>query len=175
MNIKSAFAIYEPITGLLTFSVEKLTPEQLEALEKAKDKQLDLSISVHRKKRSLDSNSYMWALLSKIAQVLNTSKDEVYEECLQKYGYLDEEIIITVKSDVDMSRIDGHWRFIRANGKFKGYIMIRGTSTYNTAEMSHFLDMVVQEAKDLGIETATPEQLAEMKRLYEQRYGEPQG
>jgi hypothetical protein len=53
--------------------------------------------------------------------------------------------------------------------------MIRGTSTYNTAEMSHFLDMVVQEAKDLGIETATPEQLAEMKRLFEQRYGKPQG
>ena len=49
--------------------------------------------------------------------------------------------------------------------------MIRGTSTYNTAEMSHFLDMVVQEAKDLGIETATPEQIEEYKRLYEKRYG----
>ena len=37
-----------------------------------------------------------------------------------------------------------------------------GSSAYSTAEMSRLLDDVVEEAKGLGIETATPEQLALM-------------
>jgi uncharacterized protein with NRDE domain len=111
------------------------------------------------------------ALCTKLAEVLNSSKDEIYEEELQKYGYLDEETVITVKSEVDMSRIDGHWRLIKDNGKFKAYIRVRGSSEYNSKEMAHFLDMIILDAKEQGIETDTPEQIEEYKRLYEQRYG----
>ena len=42
-----------------------------------------------------------------------------------------------------------------------------GSSAYSTAEMSRLLDDVVEEAKGLGIETATPEQLALMKEARE--------
>lgn len=39
-----------------------------------------------------------------------------------------------------------------------------GSSTYNTKEMSVLIDSIVCEAKELGIETATPEELERMKR-----------
>lgn len=177
MDLRGQYALYEPFTGLITLRVGKLTPDQLERLEKARDKDLDVSVKIHRKKRSLDANSYLWLILSKMAEVLKTSKDEVYETCIQKYGYVDEDVIITVLREVDMSKIDGHWHFIRNSSdmKYSAYVKIRGTSEYNTTEFSHFLDMVIQDAKDLGVETATPTEIAEMKRLYEQRYGEPQG
>lgn len=42
--------------------------------------------------------------------------------------------------------------------------MIKGSSEYDTVEMSHFIDRIVEEAKELGIETATPDELERMKQ-----------
>ena len=38
-----------------------------------------------------------------------------------------------------------------------------GTSSYNTSQMAVFVDYVVQEAKQLNIETLTPRELAILK------------
>ena len=43
-------------------------------------------IKKHHPKRTLNSNSYCWALIGKIADELRTSKDEVYLEMLERYG-----------------------------------------------------------------------------------------
>lgn len=128
---------------------------------------LGIKVGRYKEKRSLDANAYCWVLISKIAEVIKSSKEEVYEEMLQKYGYFyqDDEgyITVTVKASVDMSKIQGHWKFYKSNGKFNSYVMIKGTSEYNTVEMAHFIDMVVQEAKGLYIETMPPAELERMK------------
>lgn len=46
--------------------------------------------------------------------------------------------------------------------------MLRGSSTYDTAEMSTLINGLVEECKDLGIETMTPQELERMMALYEQ-------
>lgn len=128
---------------------------------------LDIKAVKHRGKRSLDANAYAWVLMSKIASALNTSKEEVYEEMLCRYGelYEDDEgyITITIKATVDIEKIPGHWQFIKDNGAFKAYAKIKGSSEYNTKEMSVFIDGIVSEAKELGIETLTPAELEQMK------------
>lgn len=132
---------------------------------------LSIKAVKYRQKRSLDANAYAWVLMSKIAAVLNTSKEEVYEEMLRRYGVLYEDeagyITITVKSTVDMSRIEGHWEKIRDNGTFTAYAMIKGSSEYDTKEMSVFIDGVVSEAKELGIQTETPEEIERLKALWQ--------
>ena len=132
------------------------------------DKQLDIEIKVHREKRSLDANAYAWVLMTKIAGVLNTSKEEVYEIELSKYGTLDEEedgcpITMTVLKKVDMSNIPGHWMKIKDNGKYCGYAMIKGSSKYDTKEMSVFIDGIISDCKELGIETMTPDEIERIK------------
>lgn len=128
---------------------------------------LDIKAVKHREKRSLDANAYAWVLMSKIAAALNTSKDEIYEEMLRRYGVLYEDddgyITITVKNSVDMHKVDGHWQLIKDNGTFKAYAMIKGSSQYDTKEMGCFIDGIVSEAKELGIETLTPHELEQMK------------
>ena len=138
------------------------------------DRKLSIKIVKYRKKRSLDANAYLWVICTKLAEVHQTSKDEIYEEMLQKYGvlYQDEDenyVIVTLKADIDTSKLEGHWKYYRSSedGKFKSYLMIKGTSSYNTSEMAHFIDMVVQEAKDEGIETLSPNELERMMRQYE--------
>lgn len=128
---------------------------------------LSISVKKFKKKRSLDANAYCWVLMSKIAEVVGTSKDEVYEDMLQKYGsfYKDDNgyIAVTVREEVDMSKIKGHWKFYSGNGEFSAYLMIKGSSEYDTSEMAKFIDRIVDEAKELGIETLTPDELERMK------------
>jgi len=149
----------------LTFELLNPTP-----LEIKPGVEYDLEIKKHRERRSLDANAYCWVLCSKIAEKVNTSKDEVYEEMLQKYGYMSD-ITITVKADVDMRRIDGHWKFYQesGDGRFKAYVLIRGSSEYDSKEMAHFIDMIIDEAKDLDIETMTPDQIEQIKKSWNNR------
>lgn len=134
---------------------------------------LSIKAAKYRKKRSLDANAYCWVIISKIAEIVRSSKEEVYEEMLQKYGYFyqDEDgyISITVKAGVDMGKITGHWKFLKSNGKFSSYLMIKGSSEYDTKEMSHFIDCIVEEAKALGIETMPPEEIQRLMERWETR------
>lgn len=157
-------------TGNKIISFETINDFQPQAIEEISDNKLNVIAKKYRQKRSLDANAYLWVLCSKIAEVEDSSKEEIYEQMLQKYGvvYSDDDgyITVTVKKEVDMSKIGGHWLYYRDNGKFACYLMIKGTSEYDTAEMAHFIDMVVQEAKELGIETLTPDELERMKSAW---------
>lgn len=155
----------------ISFSIDD--ESVLKEIEKLKNSKLSIQVKKYRKKRSLDANAYLWVLCSKLAIVHETSKDEIYEEMLQKYGelYQDDEgnyIIITLRADIDTSKIDGHWKYYKssADGKFKSYLMIKGTSQYDSLEMSRFVDMVVQEAKDDGIDVLPPDELERIKALW---------
>ena len=50
------------------------------------------------------------------------------------------------------------------------YWHIKGTHQMNSKEMSRILDSTIYEAQKLGIETATPTELAKMATLWENRY-----
>lgn len=51
------------------------------------------------------------------------------------------------------------------------YWHIKGSHQMNSKQMGRLISSVVYEAKNLGIETATPAELEKMQRLWEQRYG----
>ena len=157
----------------ITFSTtQNILPEY----EKLKDKdKLRIKTVQYRKKRSINANNYAWALMSKIAAVLKTDKDSIYEIMLQKYGtpYLDENGTsekISVLSNIDVSKYGIHTKFIgkgyAGDKEFSHYIVIKGSSEYNTKEMSDFIDGVVSDAQDLGIETLTPDELKRMKEQW---------
>ncbi len=136
---------------------------------------LSIKISKYREKRSLDANAYAWVLMSKIADAINSSKDDVYEEMLNRYGVFYKDgngyVVVTVKSSVNMSTIYGHWRKIKDVDGFSSYMMVKGSSEYDTAEMAKFIDGVIYEAKALGIETETPKEIERMKNLWQKNSG----
>lgn len=154
---------------IISFELNEEPTDGINAI--ASCEKLSITAKKFRHKRSLDANAYCWVLCTKIADAVNSSKDEVYEEMLQKYGYLyqDEDgyIPVTVKAGVDMSKIQGHWKFFKSNGKFDSYLMIKGSSEYDSAEMAKFIDRIIEEAKDLGIETLTPAELERMKAAWQ--------
>nr|DAS83810.1 MAG TPA: NinB protein [Caudoviricetes sp.] len=142
-----------------------------QAYEEFKEcEKLSLEIKKYRRKRSLDANAYAWVLMSKLAEVLHTSKEEVYEEMLRRYGTLYEDgegyITITLKSSIPIEKLEGHWLCIRKGDSYTGYAMIKGSSEYDTGEMSRFIDGVISECKELGIQTMTPDEIEELKQKW---------
>lgn len=120
--------------------------------EQDKDKRFE--VKEYHKKRSLNANAYAWALIGKIADVLRNSKDEIYLEMLKKYGQSE---IVSVLSDINVT---GYFKYfeeiatVKLQGKdFTHYKVFKGTSEYNSAEMAVFIDGVISEAEELGIDT----------------------
>ena len=135
----------------------------------SKGKGLTAEIKQFRHKRSLDSNSYLWVLLSEMANVLHTTKDELYLRVLGDYGVFTH---LVVKENV-VERVKNEWKLVKELGKViingKEGIQLQvyfGSSGYDTKEMCTLLDGVVQEAKELGINTATPQEIEAMNNSW---------
>lgn len=137
-----------------------------------KDKLLKVDIKQYRKKRSLDANAMLWVMLNEIAIALQTSKDEVYLEMLDRYGAFTH---IVVKSEM-VEKVKREWRLTRELGEIivNGQTGIQlqcyfGSSTYNTKEFSILLNGVIYEAKELGIDTITENEKLELMSKWGER------
>lgn len=131
-----------------------------------KDLEKKFEVKEYRQKRSLNANAYCWALIGEIADIMRKSKEDIYLAMLRDYGQSE---IISVRSDID---INGYFKYYEkfgtgtVNGKeFTHYKVYKGSSEFDTREMSIFIDGVIQEAQALGIQTLTPTQIAELKSL----------
>ncbi len=135
---------------------------------KDKDK-LSIEVKEYRERRSLSANAYAWSLIGQIADIVRAGKDEIYLMLLKRYGQSE---LISVLSHVPIRSYVKYFEEAgesKLNGKnFTHYRVYKGSSEFDTREMSIFIDGVVSEAKDLGIQTETPNQIAEMKA----RWGE---
>ena len=131
-----------------------------------KDK-LSIEIKEYRAKRSLNSNAYAWLLIGKIADVIRAGKDEIYFKMLKRYGQSE---LISVLSHIPIEHYVKYYEEAgesTLNGKlFTHYRVYKGSSDFDSREMSIFIDGVVGEAKDLGIQTETPDEIAKMKALW---------
>lgn len=55
-------------------------------------------------------------------------------------------------------------RFDKNGSPFRTYIMMRGSSDYDTKEMASLIDGVVSECRQMGISTLPPDEIERMKR-----------
>ena len=157
---------------MITFAVNSV-PTDLEDLQ---GKDLDVIAKVHREKRSLNANSYFHVLSGKIAEKAGTSLSHEKNRLIREYGqyeYIDGMIpTITVNAVFEDKMLDMegvHLKVIERPGETVKMAFLRGSHTYNTAEMSRLIDAAVEEAKELGVETMTPEQLERMKAAWKER------
>ena len=127
---------------------------------------LSVEITPYREKRSLSANSYFWVLVSNIASVIKSDIDSVYLGLLERYGQFTH---LLVKPNA-VEKIKQQWKTVKVldekqiNGqKAVQLLCYYGSSTYDSKEMSTLIDGAVYEAKELGIEVRTPDELARLK------------
>ncbi|MGC4018369.1 MAG: hypothetical protein QM793_03500 [Muricomes sp.] len=172
-------------TGRLTLLFEPLEDFR-PTYEELKDKEkLSLEIKSYRRKRSLDANAYYWVLLSKLCKVLQISNPEAHNMMLCKYGQpviIDGQLArmpLPDTEDADRKIRNSMEYHLKPTSDVRGgkdgvtyrtYLMLRGSSEYNTEEMAALINGLIMDCKDAGIsdaEIATPDE----KRLLKERYG----
>nr|DAU00055.1 MAG TPA: NinB protein [Caudoviricetes sp.] len=142
--------------------------------EAKKDKTWEATIEIKRKKRSLDANAYMWVLADKIADKLNTTKEAVYKEAIKDVGAFESLLIQDKAVDkfIELWEKQGIGNVAQVMYQSKvvdGCTAVRvyyGSSTYDTKQMSRLIDYIVSEAKEQGIETLTPDEIARLKSVW---------
>lgn len=148
---------------LLTLEINEKSVRQ--AYDELKDiEKLSVKLQKYREKRSLDANALCWKLCTEIANVLRADKETVYVEMLKRYGQSD---VVSVLSSVDVShyfKYYGEFGTGYANGKeFTHYKVYKGSSEYDSREMSILLDGIVSEAEELGIPIISKRELTLIK------------
>lgn len=136
----------------------------IETLDESKE--YTIEVKEKKKKRSLDANSYFWALTDKLSEKLNKPKTDIYREYIKEIGGVSDMLCMLDKA-VDKfcecwASMGIGYQTDRIESKLEGctnVIAYYGSSTYDTAQMSRLIDMAVQDCKQFGIPTYDKEEL----------------
>ena len=127
----------------------------------------------YTQRRSLDANAYFHVLVGKIADALTISKAKAKNVLICKYGQpqlLPDGDIMVYKTNAPeefmWEQESIHAIPVKYEEKATFYRIYPGRHTYDTKEMPVLIDGTVADAKELGIETATPAEIAEMKERW---------
>lgn len=130
---------------------------------------VDVTVKKHREKRSLDANAYFWVLVDQLTEKTRIPKTDIYRRYIREIGG-NHEMVCVIDSAVEKLRNGWEhnglgWQTDTMPSRIPGctnVILYYGSSTYNTRQMSHLIDMAVQDCQEQNIETLSPEKLAGM-------------
>lgn len=181
-NIAISYATGKPLLTLECDEHPTRLQEMIEGLRTAES--LSVKIGKFRKKRSLDANAYYWLLCGKLAKVLKISMPHCHNLMLRRYGTLEEfdgrpvYIIIQDTDEASQKADEAETYHIKPTAQvkegndglqYRTYLLLKGSHEYDTAEMSDLIEGLVDECKQVGIETATPDEIANMLSLWQTR------
>lgn len=129
---------------------------------------LTCEIKQKRRRRSLNANAYFWEITGKLAEKIGATKEDIYRQAIHDVGAF---VVATVAAD-DARRLCERWEtkglgwiaelIPPASGGKIQVMCYYGSSVYSTSEMSRLIEWIVDAAKNQGIETLTPAELAGM-------------
>ena len=143
-----------------------------------KDKLYDLT--EHKNKRSLPQNGYYWTLLGQVALKTRIPSAVIHNQNLRDLGLVlrvNDALVPVYIPDTDEAEkaaLNAETYHIKPTSKtqegkdgklYRCYVMLRGSSSFNTDEFAALLNLMVQEAKAQGIETMTPDEIEHLREL----------
>lgn len=165
--------------AILNLLVDQKT-EAMAAYDELNDTELTIKISKFRKKRSLDSNAYMWTLCGKLAEKLcdttkiKHTKEDIYKNAIREIGIFKDFQNLSQK---DAKTLQTAWQMLGTgwiaeqvdfmpDGENVIMRCYYGSSTYNQKQMTRLIRNIVQDCRAVGVETKTSDELAEMLSLW---------
>lgn len=158
----------------ITFSTKEDFSNQFDDLAK---EAVSIEIKKARKHRSLSANAYAWVLIDQItAKLQDTDKEggwtpeKVYQNAIREIGGISD--LYGVKEEAFESFKElwckghlGRQVEIVPGSQKPGWINVRawkGSSDFDTQQMSRLIDSLIQDAESLGIPTITEKEYQRM-------------
>ena len=127
-------------------------------------------------KRSLDANAYAWVLLDKLAEALGYSKTELYKRYVKEVGGCSDVVCVQNKAvdrlQSEWCRKGLGWQTDTMPSKIDGcttVILYYGSSTYDKAQFSRLLDLIIQDCTAIGIEVKPQEEIESLLQQFERK------
>jgi len=140
--------------------------------DKLRNTVLDIEIKKHREKRSNSANAYFHVLVNKIAAETGGKDDAIKKQLVLDYGAIAKENGVSVGFKLpETVNVDTLYPYAKCFDKriengivFNCYLVYKQTHMMDSKEMARLIDGTIEEARELGIETDTPEELARFKK-----------
>lgn len=147
-------------------------------LEQLKDIKLSIQVKKWRKKRSINANNYFWKLLSEYSEEKNVDTIEEYKERVKRLGIFRRFRI----EDKDKKTFEIMWQdkgiawFCEiADTEYIGDIEFKiinayyGSSSFNSKQMSRLINDLVEDCKEVGIETKPQAEIDSLLKEWDER------
>lgn len=174
-QIKGLSIDFQSEKALLTLAINEKR-SSMNMFDELNGKDISIKIDKHRKKRSLDANAYCFVLIGKLAEKLNIPKEEIYKQAIKEIGGNYE--VVCVKNNAVEKLCRGWstnglgWQTDTMPSKIEGctnVMLYYGSSTYDTEQMSRLINNIVQDCEAVGIDTKTPDEIANLINLWGQK------
>lgn len=135
-------------------------------VDAVRDKRVTLTIKEYRKKRSLDANAFYWATLTELARALKVSNNYLHNMMLRRYGvpetYGDGLVYVILPDDEESAKKadeaetyhikpTSNTRTGKDGRLYRAYILLRGSSSYDSTEMARLVDGLLSECRETGV------------------------
>lgn len=144
-----------------------------DGIDELGDKALTVEIKQFHARRSMEANAYAWVLIDRIAEATRQGRTEVYRSYIREVPGNSQLVCVPTTAVARLIQGWSHnglgWISDTMSSKLPGctnVMLYYGSSTYDTAQMAQLIDLIIQDAKELGIETLTPMELERMKEEY---------
>lgn len=142
-------------TGIvLTIGLNNTYGQQVQQLINGFDPKKEYEIREAPKKRSLDSNAYLWILADKLADKLKTTKEQVYRQAIDSVGVFEEIKVNTPEAGQRFKRIwmQNGLGWLTKTIDDTTILAYYGSSTYDSKQMARLIDFLQEECMNQGIE-----------------------
>ena len=152
-----------------------LNTNEIDIVEQLKNEnKLNIEMKKYRKKRGKDANAYFWKLLTEYSEEKEVIEE--YKERVKRLGIFRQ---FKIEKD-NISTFEKMWTsqgiawfcetldtdFI-GDTEFKIINAYYGSSSYDTKQMSRLINDLVEDCKDVGIETETPQKIESMLKEWD--------
>ncbi len=169
---------------LLTLQI--LDADFAQSYDALKDREVEVSIKLHRLRRSKDANAYAWVIMDRLADALSARRQrplravDVYREAIREIPGVSE--IVAVRTEA-VGKLRAGWSHNGIGWQsavlgpsdaagFTDVILYYGSSCFDVRQMGALLDYLQAEARELGVQTDTPEQVEKYKYYWAQAEAE---
>lgn len=149
-----------------------VTSDFRQSFDDLKDYDINVEIKRFREPRSKNANAYFHVLVNKIAEAQRLGNDEVKQQLVLEYGTLATDdagnvlgAMLPASASMDDFYPYAKWYKSKVlDGKeYDCYLFYKQTHTLDSKEMARLIDGTITVAKELGLETMTPDQLARLE------------
>ena len=172
-NLDIDYETRKPKISLVLDTNEIDVVEQLKNMDK-----LNVELKKWYKKRSLDANAYCWVLCDKIAKELSkdgiTTKEEIYKDAILQVGTF-EPFIVQEKTFENFKRMwekQGLGFLVQEVSRKDKCVKVNcyyGSSTYDSKEMSLLIEILIQLAKSLNLETKSQNEINSLLESWDKK------